>query len=639
MRQKKIIKFFVWISVCNSICYSLIAQPAISAIEVSTIPLADSIINQCQLYVDSSNSLKFDSLPTVLYFSAINATNKKITSYKLAHPLYLRFCLKNSADTAITVFFFPGLYYKKIDLFLQTTNSGKLEPIASNHSVESATPNAYRAITLLPTSKQIYIARLELVPTSVNYLLPHIIRDYYLPQFTQSLQTPAQYAHIASYIIVGILLMMAIYSLAVYCLNGGIAFLYYLLFCSLMAVLFFIKSFLFHSATTFNYFFESYLDLMVLCAATYCYLLFIQQFIEAKKSWPFLSKLFEVSKVITIIGATLFTFCFFGINNYNYLNTTETNLKYGWSSITIVFIVYAFTQKNKLLHYLAIGHLLYLLAIVYALVLMALPNIFEKKNVSLWYNSLFFTELGLTLELIFFLLALAFKNRDNLIERTRERERLTMDNERKELEKKLAVVHAKQEERNRISTDMHDELGSGVTAIRLMSEIMRSKMKDAVLPEVDKISHSANELHNKMNTIIWTMNSSHDTLDNLIAYVRAEAVELLETASIRCHFNAPEQVEHIIMSGEKRRNIFLCIKETLNNTLKYAAATEVAIYIDVAFNELKITIQDNGVGIDIKNVLICTNGLGNLKKRMESMGGSFNIEKHQGTISTFILPL
>ena len=67
---------------------------------------------------------------------------------------------------------------------------------------------------------------------------------------------------------------------------------------------------------------------------------------------------------------------------------------------------------------------------------------------------------------------------------------------------------AKQEESDRISADMHDELGSGMTAIRLMSEIMKSKMKERSYPELEKISNSANDLLGKMNTIIWTMKSS-----------------------------------------------------------------------------------------------------------------------------------
>src|ERR1700743_732965 len=89
-------------------------------------------------------------------------------------------------------------------------------------------------------------------------------------------------------------------------------------------------------------------------------------------------------------------------------------------------------------------------------------------------------------------------------------EKLKLDAERKEMEKQVAVLAAKQDEGNLISVGIYEECGCGVTAIRLMSEIVKSKMKDDTLPEIEKISNSANELLNKMNTIIWTMTSSND---------------------------------------------------------------------------------------------------------------------------------
>ena len=148
-------------------------------------------------------------------------------------------------------------------------------------------------------------------------------------------------------------------------------------------------------------------------------------------------------------------------------------------------------------------------------------------------DSLVQYEIGLFIELLFFLMALTYKNRKQLIEQTKERERLKMENERKELEKQVAVMQAHQEERERISADIHDELGSGMTTIRLMSEIAKNKMKENVPVEIEKISNSANEVLNKMNAIIWSMNSSNDTLDSLISYIRVYAIEYLDATPDR----------------------------------------------------------------------------------------------------------
>jgi signal transduction histidine kinase len=181
---------------------------------------------------------------------------------------------------------------------------------------------------------------------------------------------------------------------------------------------------------------------------------------------------------------------------------------------------------------------------------------------------------------------------------------------------------------------MHDELGSGVTAIRLMSEIVKTKMKGDTLPEIEKISNSANELLNKMNAIIWTMVSSNDTVESLMAYIRAYAMEFFENTPIECHFELPAHTPTNELSGEKRRNIFLAVKESLNNVLKHSQASQVTIGI-TAIDKLVIEIWDNGIGVDLQNLRKFGNGLQNMKRRIESISGEFRIENHEGTRTIF----
>ena len=208
----------------------------------------------------------------------------------------------------------------------------------------------------------------------------------------------------------------------------------------------------------------------------------------------------------------------------------------------------------------------------------------------------------------------------------------------KEYEKELAVYKAQQEERQRISADMHDELGAGMTAIRLMSEIARNKMKESTPVEIERISHSADEVLNKMNAIIWSMNSGNDTLDNLVSYIRSYALEYFESTQVDCRVNTPPNIEALEITGDKRRNIFLCVKETLNNALKHANASLITIDFNIN-HELQIKITDNGVGIDLQKLRQFGNGLKNISRRMQSIGGSYHIENNNGTITTLTLPL
>ena len=208
----------------------------------------------------------------------------------------------------------------------------------------------------------------------------------------------------------------------------------------------------------------------------------------------------------------------------------------------------------------------------------------------------------------------------------------------KEYEKELAVYKAQQEERQRISADMHDELGAGMTAIRLMSEIARNKMKESTPVEIERISDSADEVLNKMNAIIWSMNSGNDTLDNLVSYIRSYAIEYFESTQVNCRVKTPDYIEPIEITGDKRRNIFLCVKETLNNALKHAGATEITIDFHIN-KKLVIQIHDNGKGIDMDNLKQFGNGLKNIARRMENIGGSYEIYNENGTLTKLSLPL
>ena len=163
-------------------------------------------------------------------------------------------------------------------------------------------------------------------------------------------------------------------------------------------------------------------------------------------------------------------------------------------------------------------------------------------------------------------------------------------------------------------------------------------MKENTPVEIEKISRSADDVLNKMNAIIWSMNSSNDTLDNLISYIRAWSLEYFEGTPVQCRINTPDEIPGKELTGDKRRNVFLAVKESLNNVLKHAQAGSVQIDI-TAGEELVIRISDNGKGIDKDKIRQFGNGLKNIARRMESIGGSFNIENREGTVTTLRLPL
>jgi signal transduction histidine kinase/ligand-binding sensor domain-containing protein len=191
----------------------------------------------------------------------------------------------------------------------------------------------------------------------------------------------------------------------------------------------------------------------------------------------------------------------------------------------------------------------------------------------------------------------------------------------------LEKQHAVSEERSRISKDMHDDLGSGLSKIAILSELLKTKVREdtELTKQVDKISIAAGELVDNMGQIVWTMNSNNDTIENLLSYIREYAIEFFEDTNVICKINFEEAQDNIIINQQLRRNIFLVIKETLNNTLKHAQAEEVKIKFSLQNNKFQIVINDNGKGFDISNTRRFGNGLINMHKRMETVGGNYQI--------------
>ena len=140
-----------------------------------------------------------------------------------------------------------------------------------------------------------------------------------------------------------------------------------------------------------------------------------------------------------------------------------------------------------------------------------------------------------------------------------------------------------------------------------------------------------------MNTIIWTMSSSNDTVESLVAYIRTHALDFFENTNVECRFIMPETIPNIPLSGEKRRNIFLAVKEALNNILKHAKANTVTIEVLVT-DKLYISIQDDGVGVDMEKLRRFGNGLKNMKSRLEHINGKFSIENNSGALTRFEIP-
>lgn len=203
-------------------------------------------------------------------------------------------------------------------------------------------------------------------------------------------------------------------------------------------------------------------------------------------------------------------------------------------------------------------------------------------------------------------------------------------------EKKQAVAL----ERSRISAELHDDLGSGLSTIRILSQSLNgSEGNIGKNPNLEKISSHSHELIQKLREIVWALNNENDTLEQLISYIRLQASTLLDNAGISYRYQIPELIPEIKVTGGNRRHIHLLVKEAVHNIIKHARATEVLFTITIT-DDLAIAIHDNGIGIPAD----CThkpsgNGIKNMKKHTEAVQGLLAIENHTGTTIQFSVPL
>ncbi|WP_162944499.1 sensor histidine kinase [Flavisolibacter nicotianae] len=209
--------------------------------------------------------------------------------------------------------------------------------------------------------------------------------------------------------------------------------------------------------------------------------------------------------------------------------------------------------------------------------------------------------------------------------------------QRQEYEKLLVI----QAERQRISSEIHDDVGAGLSAVRLLTELTRNKLPDTeARQEVGKIHASLSELSYKMREVIWSLNADNDNLENLLYYLRRQARQLFENSPIDLQITFPAQdIPDIVISGEKRRHIYLAVKEALHNSLKHSEATTCELSIRIEGRFLRITVVDDGKGFVPLKKETASNGLNNMKRRIQEMNGQLEIWSQEKTVVAFRIPL
>lgn len=192
---------------------------------------------------------------------------------------------------------------------------------------------------------------------------------------------------------------------------------------------------------------------------------------------------------------------------------------------------------------------------------------------------------------------------------------------------KLKRFQEEQLLRNRIAADLHDEIGSTLSSISILSELVAYQQKKGDFkPEImEQVSNDSREVIDKMDDIIWTINPENDAFYNLETRLKSFAIPLFESKDIEFKFDFSPELESIKIDMSKRRDIYLILKEAINNLIKYSQCKKATVQGSILKNKLIMSVKDDGVGFETKTTTL-RNGQKNMNSRAKKIGGRLFVD-------------
>jgi signal transduction histidine kinase len=339
------------------------------------------------------------------------------------------------------------------------------------------------------------------------------------------------------------------------------------------------------------------------------YAFFSIQLLDLKKYAP---KLYRYNLIF--IGLNVFGIILYPVlyllrlpNHQVYYYTTLI-----FSPISIYLIVLALKLKVPYTKYVLIGTLFTTIGGIISIIL----------SVTVSPNAYFPGQLAMVIDIVLFFYTVQQK---------------IIDLQTENLQLRFKTLTNLQEERQRISLELHDEVGGGLSTIHLLSELTLAGSKNG--KNLETISRNSKELVQKMNEIVWALNIKNDNLQGLIGYIRQYVVHTLDEVGIEAKTNVSSNIPEIAIDGRNRREAFLIMKELVNNVIKHSHAKKIQLEMKVDNNSFECSLQDDGVGFDVDAIKANSFGVIGIMDRAAKLKGTINWYKNNGTIVKLRIPL
>jgi signal transduction histidine kinase len=200
----------------------------------------------------------------------------------------------------------------------------------------------------------------------------------------------------------------------------------------------------------------------------------------------------------------------------------------------------------------------------------------------------------------------------------------------------LEAQRALDRERARIARDIHDDVGSTLTRIVLLSELAGREPEQTYAPDghLAGIRSAAREITRRLDEIVWAINPRNDTLDALVTYISKLITDQAHAAGIQCRLDAPPTLPVWPINGTTRHNIFLACKEAIHNAIKHSAAKHLQLRLTLREESFLLEICDDGIGLVATPPESTGDGLFNMRERLASLGGACEISSVPGQGTT-----
>jgi signal transduction histidine kinase len=394
----------------------------------------------------------------------------------------------------------------------------------------------------------------------------------------------------------GFLLCQLLYVLFQWLIIRRWEYLYYFLYMTLIAAYFLSKQ---ESLLGVRILFtrwpllKIYLGKTLLILPYYVYFRFVRSFLDIPRDYPKLNY-WIVRLEYFLLAYAAFDFLFMLLTFNRGLQTiVYTTVFAVIFLVTLGFMIYLIRYRQPLVYFILAGSLVVATGHILGLVFSYLEIM---RHIDLGVPDIFvFPQCGIILEILCFTSGLSYKNRRIEKEKIAGQEKLIEQLKANEL-LQIRMQHI----RNKIAQDLHDDIGSTLSSISILSDLaIRGNSSSQTMETITEIFDSSLLLMERMDDIVWSINPCNDSLENLLMRVRHFATTLFEARGIDYTIDIARNIREVRLPMEYRQHIYLILKEAINNLVKYAHATQAFIEVRFDRQHLTLCVRDNGCGFGL----------------------------------------